>query len=166
MPTFRWRPLTSGVLSAVEAIATAVHPDFFEDAAIFAERQRLYAAGCHLLELDGAPAGYVLSHPWRFGILPALNTLLGTLPAGADTFYIHDLALCPAARGSGAAASMVRHLLDHAAEAGFATASLVAVNGSVPFWSKQGFAVQERAELTGKLQSYEAGAKFMARSLL
>ena len=56
-----WRALTTLDLPAVEAIAAAVHPDFPEDAAVFAERQRLYPDGARLLELDGEPSGYILS---------------------------------------------------------------------------------------------------------
>ncbi|MCS6760078.1 MAG: GNAT family N-acetyltransferase, partial [Candidatus Devosia euplotis] len=67
-----WRPLTALDLPTVEAIAALVHPDFPEDAAVFAERQWLYPDGTYLLELDGGAAGYVLSHPWHFKQLPAL----------------------------------------------------------------------------------------------
>lgn len=158
-----WRPLTQLDLPAVEAIAAAVHPDFPEDAAVFAERQRLYPAGTRILELAGTPSGYVLSHPWRYRHLPALNSPLGTIPADADTFYLHDLALLPTARGTGAAGRIVTDILDHARTAGFPSMSLVAVNGSVSFWSKHGFAVTDAPELEQKLLSYEHAARFMVR---
>ncbi len=160
-----WRSLTTLDLPAVESIAAEVHPDFPEDTAVFAERQRLYPDGTRLLELAGRPSGYILSHPWRLGRIPALNSSLGGIPADADTYYIHDLALLPTARGSGAAALIVHDMLDHAAREGFETASLVAVNNSVAFWARHGFVPEDRPELAAKLRSYEDSARFMVRQL-
>jgi len=158
-----WRALTTLDLPAVEAIAGKVHPAFPEDVAVFAERQRLYPDGTRLLELDGVPSGYILSHPWRFGALPALNSLLDAIPEDADTFYLHDLALLPAARGTGAAAMIVGEMLRHARAAGFPGVSLVAVNGSLPFWYKHGFRVVAAPELADKLRSYEDTARLMSK---
>ena len=160
-----WRALTTFDLPAVETIAARVHPDFPEDMTVFAERQRLYPDGTRLLELDGVPSGYILSHPWRFRALPALNSLLGAIPADADTYYLHDLALLPAARGTGAAAMIVGDIQRHARTAGFANMSLVAVNGSIPFWTKHGFRPFPAPELAEKLLSYEEAARFMVKVL-
>jgi ribosomal protein S18 acetylase RimI-like enzyme len=164
-PVPHWRPLAATEIDHVEAIAAVVHPGFFEERAVFAERQRLYPAGTLLLEIDGNACGYILSHPWRRGTVPALNALLGAIPENADTYYIHDLALLPAARGSGAAPQVVAHLTRHAREAGLAGMSLVAVNGSQGFWEKQGFAVVKIPGLAEKLMSYEPGAKMMVKPL-
>ena len=161
-----WRALSTFDLPAVEAIAAQVHPDFPEDLAVFTERLRLAPDGSRFLELGGQPAGYMLAHPWRFGELPALNALLGEIPADADTFYLHDLALLPAARGTGAAAMVVGDMLRLARLRGYPSASLVAVNGSLPFWYKHGFRIAKRPELEGKLASYEPSAKLMSRSLV
>ena len=160
-----WRALTTLDLPSVQHIATQVHPDFPEDDAVFAERQRLYPEGARLLELAGEPAGYVFSHPWRLGDFPALNTRLGLIPPDADTYYLHDLALLPAARGTGAAGLVVADLARHAGRLGFASMSLVAVNGSQPFWKKHGFEPVADEALAGKLASYEASARFMVRPL-
>ena len=161
-----WRALTTLDLPAVEAIAAVVHPNFPEDLAVFAERLRLYPDGTRLLELGGVPSGYILSHPWRFRNLPALNSLLSALPEDADTYYVHDLALLPAARGTGAAAAIVGDILRHARGAGFANVSLVAVNGSRPFWHKHGFRAVQAPELAEKLQSYEEAARLMVKPLV
>lgn len=160
-----WRALSAFDLGAVEAIAGTVHPNFFEASEVLSERQALYPAGAYLLEIGERPAGYVLSHPWRHGSLPALNSLLGTLPDDADTYYVHDLALLPLARRLGAAGAIVASLEKHARAQGFATMSLVAVNGSRGFWGRQGFGVEEVPELYGKLLSYEADARFMVKRL-
>lgn len=160
-----WRAMSGYDLGAVFDIANRVHPGFFEAEAVLAEKFELYRNGCYLLEVSEKPAGYVLSHPWKLGSLPALDTLLGEIPADADTFYIHDLALLPLTRGLGAAGQIVAALTKHAGAMGFPTLSLVAVNGSVPFWEKQGFAVEDRPELNDKLSAYEDAARYMVKAL-
>jgi len=160
-----WRALTGYDFGAVFEIANKVHPGFFEAEAVLAEKFALYGNGCYLLEVSEKPAGYVLSHPWRRGDLPALDQMLGAIPVDADTYYIHDLALLPLTRGLGAARQIVTALTKHAQVMGYPTMSLVAVNGSVPFWEKQGFVVEERPELAGKLAAYEEAARYMVKAL-
>ncbi len=164
--TTGWRAMTLADLPEVVAIADVVHPDFPEDAAIFAERLALHPGGCRVLERDGGIAAYVLSHPWAAGSCPPLNRLLGTLPEPAASYYIHDLALLPAARGSGAAPAIVAALAEHATRLGLAAMSLVAVNGSAGFWRRQGFAEADVPALADKLASYGTDARFMVRDLV
>ena len=95
-----WRPMRAEDLAAVTAISDAVHGRFTEPMAIYAERLALYPAGCRVLAGD-AVAGYLISHPWYRDSPPKLGAMLGTIPADADAYYLHDLALLPAARGSG-----------------------------------------------------------------
>jgi GNAT superfamily N-acetyltransferase len=160
-----WRNMSAYDLDAVEAIAEVVHPAFFEAPEVLAERRQLYPNGAHMLEIGERAVGYVLSHPWREGDIPPLNAPLGAIPPDAGTYYIHDLALLPVARQMGAAQFITAVLARHAAARGFATMSLVTVNGSEGFWAKQGFIVQDIPELTGKLLTYEEGARYMVRPL-
>jgi ribosomal protein S18 acetylase RimI-like enzyme len=160
-----WRAMSGYDFGAVFTIAGKVHPGFFEREEVLAEKFALYRNGCYLLEVSEKPAGYVLSHPWRLGDLPPLDTLLGALPEAPDTYYIHDLALLPLTRGLGSARQIVASLTKHAVAMGYPTMSLVAVNKSLGFWEKQGFAVEERPELTEKLAAYEADARYMVKRL-
>jgi GNAT superfamily N-acetyltransferase len=160
-----WRALTAYDMASVEAIAAEVHPAFFERPEVLAEKQRLYHNGAYLLEIGERPVGYVLSHPWTANTVPALNTLLGGLPAAADTYYLHDLALLPVARRIGAASFIVEALTKHAAAHGFPTMSLVAVNGSRGFWERHGFAVETAPALDDMLKDYEDAALLMIRRL-
>jgi ribosomal protein S18 acetylase RimI-like enzyme len=160
--------MAEGNLGAVLAVAAVVHPDFPEDVSVFAERLRLWPAGCFVLTPPDHPAplaGYVVSHPWRTGSPPALNSLLGALPDRADTYYLHDLALLPAARRSGAGAAVVDMLAQDARRCGFATMSLVAVGTSAGFWQRQGFLAVDDPSLAEKLASYGAAARSMVRHL-
>lgn len=152
-------------LPAVNALAIRIHPDYPEDAAVFAERLRLYAAGCRVLEGERGLVAYVVSHPWRHLEPPPLNALLGALPPQPSTFYIHDLALAPEAQGTGAAADIVALLADHASASGLSSMSLIAVNGSAGFWQRQGFEAVHDPRLDAKLRSYGDDARFMARTL-
>ena len=91
-----WRRMAPADLPAVMAIAAVVHPDYPEDEPVFAERLRLAPEGCHVLAGEGgALQGYLVSHPWPAGAVPALNSLLGAIPPGTVNWYIHDLALLP-----------------------------------------------------------------------
>ena len=152
-------------LPAVMAAAAQVHPDYPEGKAVFTERLALHPAGCLVLAGGEGIGGYVLSHPWRFGQVPALDSLLGALPEDADAYYIHDLALLPVARGGGAASACVHRLAAHARAAGFARMTLVAVGNSAGFWQRQGFREAHDEALARKLASYDSAARYMIRDL-
>jgi N-acetylglutamate synthase-like GNAT family acetyltransferase len=91
--------------------------------------------------------------------------LLGALPPKPWSFYIHDLALAPDVRGTGAGADLVASLATCARAAGLPTMSLIAVNGSIGFWQRQGFSPIAEPSLTEKLRSYSDDAQFMVRDL-
>ena len=157
-----WRKMQAGDLAAVMAVADAVHAGLPEDEAVFAERLALYPEGCLALELpDGEVAGYAISHPILPASPPKLNSLLGAIPAGADEYYIHDVALLPKLRGSGLARPAIEHLLDHARR--YRSVALVSVYGTGPFWSRFGF-VQSTRDMGDKLAPYGEDAVFMARA--
>jgi ribosomal protein S18 acetylase RimI-like enzyme len=161
-----WRAMTPADLPAVQALADTIHPDFPEDAAVFADRLRLHPAGCFILVGNAGTAGYVLSHPWLDRQPPKLNAILGQPAEAASTYYIHDLALLPAARKSGAAAAIVKILATHASAMQLQNMTLVAVNNSVHFWRRQGFDIVVDSDLDRQLRSYDAQACFMRRALI
>ena len=152
-------------LPAVMAAAAVVHPDYPESEAVFAERLALHPAGCLVLASAEGLGGYVLSHPWRLGQVPALDSLLGALPEDSDAYYIHDLALLPGARGGGAASACVDRLATYARATGFARMALVAVGASAGFWRRQGFREAHDEALAHKLASYDDAARYMVRDL-
>lgn len=160
-----WRPMTVGDLADMQILADTIHVDHPEDADVFAERLRLYPQGCAVLEDESYLVGYALTHPWRYGEPPSLNSRLGNIPQNATTYYVHDVALLPQARGKGYAIQMGDWLLHLAEQEGFPNLSLVAVNRSQPFWEKLGFRVAVISGLEAKLQSYGPDAVFMVRDL-
>src|SRR3546814_15142240 len=104
--------------------------------------------------------GYVISHPAVFGQPPKLNRLLGAIPAQADCYYIHDLALAPAARGSGATRDIVARIGTVAARLGYARLGLVAVNESTPVWASRGFAPAPLPHIVPRLASHGADSPY------
>ncbi len=157
--------MTPADLPAVEQVSEIVHPAFPEDIAVLAERRHLYPQGCLVLPGGEGILGYAISHPWHFGQPPKLNTPLERLPVPAETYYIHDIALLPEARGTGAGSAVIRLLAGQAQASGLASVSLVAVNGSAGFWQKHGFDAVTDAAVTAKLLSYGASSSFMVRRL-
>lgn len=162
---FNWRRMSAQDMATVALIAAQVHPDYPEDERVFTERLALYPDGCLLLETGAQVAGYVISHPWQERQPPALNSLLQALPGIPSTYYIHDVALLPAARGLGAASQLVDILMQLAQAADLATMSLVAVNDSHAFWARHGFALINDPALQEKLNSYDAAARFLAKDI-
>jgi len=140
----RWRQMSAGDLAAVSAISDAVHGRYTEPMAVYAERLNLYPAGCRVLEQDGEAAGYLISHPWFREDPPKLGALLGAIPPDSDSYYLHDLALLPAARGTGAGKAALDFVKARARARGRSDIALMAVGGADRYWARQGFAYVPR----------------------
>ena len=163
-PSYTWRPMIGGDLPAVKTLADIIHPAFPESEAVFANRHALHPGGCEVLDGDDGLKGYVLSHPWQDRSPPLLDAVLAPV-ASPSTYYIHDLALLPETRGSGAGTAIVGILAARAYALGLPNMTLVAVNNSVHFWQRQGFTVTSDPALTAKLASYGDQARFMTKDL-
>ncbi|OWV34771.1 hypothetical protein B5C34_12400 [Pacificimonas flava] len=153
-------------LAATVRLADEVFPDYREDRAVFAEKLWLYPEGCFVLPLDTENVGgYVFSHPWITGRVPALNQKLGALPPQCDCLYLHDLTLAPARRGQGLAGAMVRRLETHARQAAFERLALTSLAGSTAFWRAAGFRHGTLLSDEAPLTAYGPGAQYMVRDL-
>lgn len=163
-PQAHWRKMDAADLGDVVRVARLAFPDHFEAPACFAERFALYPRGCFTLAAAGEVVGYLIAYPWTAGSAPPLNSLIQALPEAATVLYLHDLALHPAARGSGHTAPVVETLVRQAREDGWDTIALVAVNQATGFWEKLGFAVVSEPAMSSKLASYGADAAYMTRT--
>lgn len=153
-------------MDTVARVGNGIHAAHPENPAALAERQRLFPAGCFVLESDhGTFAGYALSHPWLFSKPPALDSFLGALPAQPTTYYIHDVALLPETRGQGQAAVIVARLVAIARGLNLPDLSLIAVAGAHGFWARQGFVPYSTPALVEKLRSYGEDAQFMRQAI-
>ncbi|MGY1490472.1 GNAT family N-acetyltransferase [Methylobacillus pratensis] len=160
-----WRPMQASDLPTVMQIAAQVHPGYPEDLAVFTERQQLYPQGCWIRQQASHICGYLVSHPWQLGIPPSLNSLLHALPSRATTYYLHDIALLPSARGANAAGDILAQLYAQAAHERLDNLSLIAVNRSFRFWQRQQFQSANHLVPAAKLQSYDGAASYMVRAL-
>jgi ribosomal protein S18 acetylase RimI-like enzyme len=149
-------------VGAVAHVSDSVHGRYTERADVYAERRALYPAGCFLFERAGQVAGYLICHPWRRDRPVPLDAMLGAIPADSDCFYLHDLALLPTARGSGAGKSGTALAVAGARAGGFDEIRLVAVGGAESFWATQGF----EAMAGHAPDSYGEGARAMRRALI
>jgi GNAT superfamily N-acetyltransferase len=136
--------MAAGDLAAVSAISDAVHGRFTEPVAVYAERLALYPAGCRVLEQNDAVIGYLITHPWVLQDPPKLGAMLGATPANADAYYVHDIALLPTARGTGAATAALDFVKAQARALGLSDIALVAVGGADRYWGARGFAYVPR----------------------
>ncbi len=161
----RWRAMTAGDLGAVATIAREVHAAHPERDDVFAERLALFAPGCLVLSRAEAALGYAIAHPWLRRDPPALDTLLGALPARPDCLYLHDVALRPVARGAGWGAVLVKRLVQLARREGLARLALVALSGTASFWRAQGFVPASPPAPAAKLAGYGGGALAMQRAI-
>ena len=167
MPT--WRPLTPNDITGLMQVANEIHPGLPERPEVFINRIALFPAGCLALEdEDGRLCGYAISHPIRRRCPPALDSVLFEIPADADHYYVHDVAILPGLRGRGLAAECVARLLasDGAAARGYPVAGLVSVYGTEAFWGRLGFrSVVVGEDLASKLREYGEDAVYLERVL-
>lgn len=159
-----WRNLSVNDIESLARVADEIHPDLPEGNEIFAERVRLFPAGClALVEGDGDElCGYVISHPIHRRQPPALNSLLGEIAPDSDQYYIHDLAILPKFRGYGLAQDCINKLFAIAKR--FPTTCLVSVYGTGQFWGRFGLVPEEIDEvLEKKLLDYGDDAVYLER---
>jgi ribosomal protein S18 acetylase RimI-like enzyme len=161
-----WRAMAPDDIDGVVRVAAEGFPEHPEDRTCFAERLSLSPDLCFVLAAqDGAVRGYLIAYPWREGVVPPLNSLIGAVSQDHSNIYLHDLALDRTVAGGGHARAAVAQLVDRAQALGAAQITLVSVNRSAAFWQAMGFTPADAPGLAAKLASYGEGAVYMARSI-
>ena len=162
-PAIGIRTMTEADLSAILGIQAACYTELVpESGESLRAKLRASRAPC-LIACAGARAvGYLISLPWERSKPPALNAMTCRLPLAPDCLYLHDLAVMPSARSSGAGRALVDAFLEQMRVLGLGHASLIAVQGSAPYWKRYGFRLVEPSEpLDAKLSTYGRGAAYM-----
>ena len=120
-------------------------------------------ATCFIACVADAPVAYLVAVPAVNGRPPPLNGMTYGVPRAANALYLHDLAVHPAARGSGAASALVEAYF-HALKASKAQfGCLTAVNDSWTYWERHGFRSAALADApSGHMASYGEGARYMS----
>lgn len=160
-----WQPLLATDMDAVVDFAGQVHPALPERREVLAEKLHLFPAGCRRLVAGGTMCGYALAHPWLLATPPALDTLLIRLPADADCLFIHDVAVLPQARGSGAGAALMAEAEAVARAHALPAIALIAAYGTARLWRRFGFATPAADLPAAKLAAYGAQARYLVRHL-
>jgi ribosomal protein S18 acetylase RimI-like enzyme len=168
--TLLLRPLRAADVEAVLALqAQCYAAHFLESAQAFVAKLEAAAphACCWMAWRGAEPLAYLVSLPVCADSLPALDAPLVSLPAVPRLLYLHDLAVAPAARSLGLGGRLLARVLESAGALGLARLGLVAVQGSVPYWQRQGFAEPAALApaLAEKLASFGAEARWMERAL-
>lgn len=159
----QWLPIIDSDLDIINRIADEVHTSLPERPEVFAEKSKLFPAGCRKFVYKGKTVGYGFSHPWSLNSIPPLDTFLENLPEDPECIYIHDVVVLPQARGKGAAAAYISYLEHVASNLGIDTMALVSVYGTDRLWSRFGFRIAHSTEVDKKLSSYGPTAKYMIR---
>lgn len=114
--------------------------------------------------------GYLLAHSYPLGEIPAWNQDLLSVSSSQigdkgdlnKNLFIHDFALDKSLHGQGVGAGLISSYLVEIKALGYRTVSLIAVQGSVGFWSRLGFSEKPTAKC---LKSYGENAFFLSQIL-
>ncbi|HQP59094.1 MAG TPA: GNAT family N-acetyltransferase [Petrotogaceae bacterium] len=110
-------------------------------------------------------AGYFFSVEADFYEPPVFNSTQHILNSTPDCLYLHDLSVDPKFRGMGIGSILLERLHEKAKEKSLNKLSLIAIDGLVPYWSKNGFSVVTviPQKLSDCLQSYGKSCTYMLR---
>ncbi|CAN7537442.1 GNAT family N-acetyltransferase [Phenylobacterium sp. LjRoot164] len=161
------RPLKPADMPAVAALQlVAFEPLFHEPQEILASRLTIAPNLCWGAFEGDELRAYILSHPWPAASPPPIGTTLGP-PPPTDNWFVHDLAIGPAARGLGLGRELVASASGAALDAGLVHGDLVAVQGAWRFWEKLGYVVQDGLEepLRSKVAGYGDDARYMTADI-
>ena len=166
-------------LPTVLRIQASSYPSHLHEAVqTYEQRLRAYPEGSLVIEDGGSGAvfGYGMSHPWlRAHAPPQLgdgNSLAdGVMAAVANReaayYHMHDVAVVRGLHSRGAGRLLFWKLLQHASDAQWQHAGLVAVLGMERLWSASGFAVapMDRSGLDGYSVDGEPAAVWMEAAI-
>lgn len=164
------RPLRAADVPQVLTLqAQCYDAQFLESARAF--EAKLVASEPHrgswiAMQGEGALA-YVVALPVCLQTLPALDAPHITPSAQPELLYLHDLAVAPVARSLGLGRRLAERVEQSARTLGLERIGLVAVQDSLAFWQRQGFAELSCLPevLTAKLLSFGPQARWMERQV-
>lgn len=160
---------TTDVSQVLAVQAQCYEAEFIERAEAF--EAKLAAAEPHgsswIVTQDERALAYVVALPACLNTLPALDAAHITPSSRPQLLYLHDLAVAPAGRSLGLGRRLAERVEQSARALGLARIGLVAVQDSLAYWQRQGFA--ELAPLPevlrAKLASFGPQARWMERQV-
>lgn len=125
---------SSADLAKIAVIQAACYSaDFVEDSKAFAAKLNASPHTCWLARQGQHSIGYLVSVPVRMDTLPTLNATSFEMASDANLLYLHDLAIHPNFRASGAGRQLIQQLKQQAAHLGFKKLLLIAVQDSATY---------------------------------
>jgi ribosomal protein S18 acetylase RimI-like enzyme len=161
------RPLAPSDLTGLLAVQLACYGEgFVESGEVFARRLASPANCSLVLEQGGKVCAYLAAYRSVLGKVTPLHGDFEAAP-GADTLYLHDMAVLPTHAGLGLASALLKPLWAQAVAEGLRHSALVSVQGSQTYWERQGYAPQPlpAGPQHDRLRSYGPGAIYMVRPL-
>jgi ribosomal protein S18 acetylase RimI-like enzyme len=139
--------------------------EFHEDAAAFAGKVAVTPETCWIAMRGDEALAYLVTLPVTRATLPALNASSFARAAMPQLLYVHDLAVAPSGRALGLGRQLMQQALAAATRLAIPQLGLVAVQESVTYWRRYGFAAMENrslpAALLEKLRTFGENARYM-----
>lgn len=155
-------------LPAVLALqARCYAPEFHEPHDAFASKLRASPNSCWVVSDDDGLQAYLVCLPIEGDALPRLHASTWQHPAQPDWLYLHDMAVAIESRGGGASKLLLAEAFAFARALALPRAGLIAVQGTAPYWVKQGFSLVAAGNQVApdKLASFGEDARFMQRAI-
>lgn len=153
-------------LSQVLSIQQCCYPPaYHEPQAAFENKLRCSTESAWLAVSGEEVQAYLVTLPVDEAHFPALHATNWVPPQRAKWLYLHDLAVAPMHRGGGAGQRLIAQALSRAQALGLEGLALVAVQGSQPYWARQGFHEEPVSHdaLREALRTFGDDAVFMMR---
>lgn len=119
--------------------ACCYEPEFVENDTAFSSKLQQATSTCWLACVNQQVVAYLISLPVSPATFPVLHATEFCLTPDANMLYLHDLAVHPEYRSSGAGRELIQHAKAQARQLGFKTLCLIAVQDSSSYWQKHGF---------------------------
>lgn len=170
MPDFIIRFMAQDDIPAVMRVQEEAYgTHFLEPEEVIAARYHSGLQTAWVAEIEGMVKAYLVGYDSKIGKIGPLSAEFCAVE-GADCFYLHDLALAPAARGLGVGKAMVEAAGIYAQERKYNALALLSVQHSQNYWAKYGFAVYSTLDTENQrnLETYlieDGSAHYMVRLL-
>lgn len=150
------RPLLGGAIRAASELADTIYQqELWESFDVFEKKCLLYPPGA-LGYFDGQRViGYIVSHPWCFGTVVPINTVLERLPSTPDCYYLHDCLVTKEWQRQGIGRQLAQAAIAVGIAAHFRKFLLVSVNDTESFWKKLGFESCDEIEYAPKTMAHK-----------
>lgn len=161
--------MTRQDLGAVLAVQQTCYPQAYHEPEAAFGAKLAGAPDCSWVAEDpqAGVQAYLVCLPVDVDSFPALHAPHWQRPRQADWLYLHDLAVSRVLQGVGVGHLLVEQACSQARALRVGGLALVAVQGSVPYWQRHGFAPTEprHPALSAKLASFGDDACFMTQVL-